>query len=158
ESGKNTEAGKYAECRLRAEAKFALTADIPTYFRVKQKCTDKYDAKWPKIEGRAEGTCPSTGDQAAIQQYLRTATANVATALAGWTLTGQGQLLKTGVMNCYNTSGQGVSCPGTGQDGEFQKGLDRAYVDNGDGTITDTRTGLMWEKQSDDGSIHDKDN
>src|SRR5690606_30778572 len=32
------------------------------------------------------------------------------------------------------------------------------YVDNGDGTITDTRTGLMWEKLSDDGSIHDQDN
>jgi hypothetical protein len=32
------------------------------------------------------------------------------------------------------------------------------FVDNGDGTITDTQTGLMWEKKSDDGSIHDKDN
>jgi hypothetical protein len=31
------------------------------------------------------------------------------------------------------------------------------YVDNGDGTITDNWTGLMWEKKSDDGSIHDKD-
>jgi len=31
-------------------------------------------------------------------------------------------------------------------------------VDNGDGTITDTKTGLMWEKKSDDGTIHDKDN
>ena len=30
-------------------------------------------------------------------------------------------------------------------------------MDNGDGTITDTKTGLMWEKLSDDGSIHDKD-
>ncbi|MGH7322075.1 MAG: DUF1566 domain-containing protein [Candidatus Rokuibacteriota bacterium] len=27
----------------------------------------------------------------------------------------------------------------------------------GDGTITDNNTGLMWEKKSDDGSIHDKD-
>jgi hypothetical protein len=32
-----------------------------------------------------------------------------------------------------------------------------AYTDNGDGTITDMETGLMWEKLSDDGSIHDKD-
>jgi hypothetical protein len=29
------------------------------------------------------------------------------------------------------------------------------FVDNGDGTISDNRTGLMWEKKSDDGSIHD---
>jgi hypothetical protein len=32
------------------------------------------------------------------------------------------------------------------------------FVDNGDGTVTDTRTGLMWEQKTDDGSIHDKDN
>ncbi|HEY8514624.1 MAG TPA: DUF1566 domain-containing protein [Candidatus Binatia bacterium] len=32
------------------------------------------------------------------------------------------------------------------------------FVDNGDGTITDARTGLMWEKLSDDDSIHDRDN
>jgi len=32
------------------------------------------------------------------------------------------------------------------------------FVDNGDGTITDRVTGLMWEKKSDDGSVHDKDN
>lgn len=31
-------------------------------------------------------------------------------------------------------------------------------VDNGDGTITDPVTGLMWEKKSYDGSIHDKGN
>lgn len=44
-----------------------------------------------------------------------------------------------------------------GRDGASQRGLARACVDNGDGTITDTRTGLMWEKLSDDDSIHDKD-
>ena len=31
------------------------------------------------------------------------------------------------------------------------------YADNGDGTITDTFTGLMWEKKSDDDSVHDQD-
>jgi hypothetical protein len=31
------------------------------------------------------------------------------------------------------------------------------FVDNGDGTITDHWSGLMWEKKSDDGSIHDQD-
>lgn len=28
------------------------------------------------------------------------------------------------------------------------------FVDNGDGTVTDTRTGLMWEQKTADGSIH----
>lgn len=32
------------------------------------------------------------------------------------------------------------------------------FVDNGDGTITDNQTGLMWEKKSADGTVHDKDN
>jgi hypothetical protein len=31
------------------------------------------------------------------------------------------------------------------------------FVDNGDGTVTDNNTGLMWEKKSDDDTIHDKD-
>ncbi len=29
------------------------------------------------------------------------------------------------------------------------------FVDNGDGTVTDRQTGLMWEKKTIDGSIHD---
>jgi hypothetical protein len=32
------------------------------------------------------------------------------------------------------------------------------YTDNGDGTVTDNLTGLVWEKKTSDGSIHDKDN
>jgi hypothetical protein len=32
------------------------------------------------------------------------------------------------------------------------------FLDNGNGTITDTKTGLLWEKKSDDGSVHDQDN
>jgi len=32
------------------------------------------------------------------------------------------------------------------------------FHDNGDGTITDNQTGLMWEKKDDAGGIHDKDN
>jgi hypothetical protein len=32
------------------------------------------------------------------------------------------------------------------------------FIDNGDGTITDTQTGLQWEKKTEDGSVHDKFN
>jgi hypothetical protein len=39
----------------------------------------------------------------------------------------------------------------------LQKGASRSFTDNGDGTITDNTTGLMWEKKSDDGTIHDVD-
>ena len=67
------------------------------------------------------------------------------------------RLLKTGQTGCYDADGNGIACAGTGQDGELQKGVVRSYTDNGDGTITDNQTGLTWEKKSDDGSIHDKD-
>ena len=31
------------------------------------------------------------------------------------------------------------------------------FADNGNGTVTDRQTGLVWEKKSDNGDIHDKD-
>jgi hypothetical protein len=31
------------------------------------------------------------------------------------------------------------------------------FVDNGDGTVTDTLTALQWEKKTDDSTVHDKD-
>jgi len=42
-------------------------------------------------------------------------------------------------------------------DGWVEAGAALAYVDNGDGTITDLNTGLMWEKKSDDSGLHDED-
>lgn len=69
-----------------------------------------------------------------------------------------GRPLKTGQTSCSDSSGAVIACTGSGQDGELQKGVARNYVDNDDGTITDTETGLVWEKLSDDDSIHDKDN
>lgn len=47
---------------------------------------------------------------------------------------------------------------GTGSDGDVEAGAALSYTDNGDGTITDNNTGLMWEKKDDSGGIHDKDN
>jgi hypothetical protein len=66
--------------------------------------------------------------------------------------------VKTGQTTCWNSAGTVVTCAGTGQDGDFRRGEPRAYLDNGNGTINDKRTAIMWEKLSNDGSIHDKDN
>lgn len=63
----------------------------------------------------------------------------------------------TGRVTCSDPTGAPISCTGTGHDGEVKAGAPLAYRDNGDGTITDLNTGLMWEKLSDDGSIHDWD-
>ncbi len=67
----------------------------------------------------------------------------------------EGRPLRTGQRSCWDGSGNLVVCTGTGQDGELRKGVQRIYTDNGDGTVTDEQTGLMWEKLCADGSIHD---
>ncbi|MFM7735733.1 MAG: DUF1566 domain-containing protein [Alphaproteobacteria bacterium] len=51
-------------------------------------------------------------------------------------------------------TGQTVS---GGATGDTTAGIDRSYVDNGYGWVKDQRTGLMWEKKSDDDGIHDHD-
>lgn len=54
-------------------------------------------------------------------------------------------------------TGQTISF-GTGTDGDVQSGTPRSFTDNGDGTITDNVTGLMWEKKDNSGGLHDKAN
>jgi hypothetical protein len=44
-----------------------------------------------------------------------------------------------------------------GDDGDLRRGAPLRFRDNGDGTITDLATGLIWEKKGDDGGLHDKD-
>ncbi len=61
---------------------------------------------------------------------------------------GSSQLLRTGQTSDY----------GAGSDGNLQEGAARSYTDNGDGTITDNTTGLMWEKNDQSGGIHDYSN
>ena len=64
----------------------------------------------------------------------------------------------TGQERCWDGFGALIECADTGQDGEIRAGALLSYEDNGDGTITDLNTGLMWEKKSDDGGLHDKGN
>jgi hypothetical protein len=180
QQSKNKEVGKYAYCRQKVEAKFAIAGDATARTAGLQKCRDKYDAKWPGLEAKAVAAgdvCPSVGDQADIRGAADTYTSDVATALAGGALPNcpddlatcesdlaacaaapPGLLLQTGQTTCWDNAFTPTSCTGTGQDGETQRGLARSYTDNGDGTITDNRTGLMWEKLSSfDGSINDSE-
>jgi len=48
-------------------------------------------------------------------------------------------LLRTGQQESYQE----------GDDGDLRAGVPLRYIDNGDGTITDSNTGLMWEKKGD---------
>lgn len=62
-------------------------------------------------------------------------------------------LSDTGQVLCYDTAGNTVSCDNPdwpGQDGSYQAGCQLAgrFVDNGDDTVTDNCTNLMWHKNT----------
>jgi len=61
------------------------------------------------------------------------------------------QLPQTGLTTCIDSTGAVIACAGTGQDGEVQSGAlwpNPRFMDNSDGTATDTVTGLMWARQA----------
>ncbi len=69
-----------------------------------------------------------------------------ATAAAGQSY----PVVDTGQSNCYDDLGNQITCPATGtafhgQDAQHQ-GLMPQYVDNGDDTVSDQVTGLMWQQ------------
>lgn len=170
--------GRYQSCLAGADVKALLNAATPQY----QRCVEKIATSWSRAETKAGGSCPGgDGDLTSIQAFLDVSSASVASALSGAPPTPMFSCLsdlsvcssdlsdclnacptaayvRTGQTTCYDSIGSAVSCPGTGQDGELQKGVSHSFTDNGDGTITDAATHLTWEKLSDDGSIHDKDN
>jgi hypothetical protein len=55
----------------------------------------------------------------------------------------------TGQTKCYGTVSpyNEIDCSGTGQDGEYNINP-MSYTDNGNGTVTDNNTGLIWQKCS----------
>jgi len=61
----------------------------------------------------------------------------------------------TGQTTCYDSSGAVIFCTGAGQDGSYTISAP-SYTDNGNGTITDNVTGLVWQKQ-DDGTLRNWD-
>lgn len=89
---KITASGKYAHCRLTADAKAELGNVDPDY----TKCDTKLAAKWAKVEEQFGLNCPSIGDQAQVSTDLAGATgclsANIAnTAVDGCDLLGAQQ-------------------------------------------------------------------
>ncbi len=66
-------------------------------------------------------------------------------------------LVDTGQTACYDGDGNEIDFPELGeafygQDAQFN-GLQASYTDNGDGTVTDEVTGLMWQQTPTSGSI-----
>src|SRR5262249_52687246 len=57
---------------------------------------------------------------------------------------------QTGITRCGGTGGQEIPCTGSAQDGEDRAGVPwpaPRFVNNGDGTVTDKLTGLVWTQQ-----------
>jgi Protein of unknown function (DUF1566) len=161
EASKNKAAGKYAACRLKAEASAIKSGGVADY----SKCDAKLDLKWTLVEAGAGGACPTTGDVQSIRDFVAGHTDNVAFGLAVGSVSAcnptatSARPLRTGQTQCDQGNATMGACPGSpvGQDGAAPFGVSRSYTDHGDGTITDNRTGLTWEKLSDDGSVHDRD-
>ena len=79
------------------------------------------------------------------------------------------RVAKTGQTQCWDATGTLIDCAGTGQDGQYQAGIDPVvaptccgttnayntpawtgvrFTDNGDGTVTDNLTALIWLKNA----------
>ena len=151
---------RYAKCRLYVEAKAAMDSLAGTKLtEAFEKCSEKFSDAFSKaLAKHGAGNCSTTAESD-FEAYLDQCSDGVATAAGGGALPAVcgAPLLVTGQTTCWNEAGEVISCAGTGQDGESQTGVPFAYIDNGDGTITDSNTGLVWEKLSDDGSINDQD-
>ena len=138
---------KFAQCRLTAEAKYSKSLDDDKRASALARCSDKLEQSFAKAVARYGANCTNV-PVSEFNAYLAQCSDDATAAAAGAaTLTAKPRLLKTGQTTNY----------GAGTDGDLEFGIEHGFVDNGDGTLTDLSTGLMWEKKSDDGSIHDKD-
>lgn len=120
--------------------------------------------------GTISGTCQTADSQfACIPESAGSTGSTGSTAtpdVAQGILIGDsgGLLPDTGQTVCYDTDGAAMSCPAAdqtayGQDAQYS-GNAPSFTDNGDGTITDQVTGLMWQQdpdRNDDGKIDAQD-
>jgi hypothetical protein len=105
--------------------------------------------KAPKPEGNQEGGRPLRKDKElpTVEEVLSNMKENPNKTLK---LSEKNYVLPvTGQVNAYDDSGKTLNNlkPGDrfyGQDANYQSGQALSYTDNGDGTVTDNVTGLMW--------------
>src|SRR5712691_11453672 len=74
-------------------------------------------------------------------------------AWAGWdiqqVLAQPARVPQTGQTQCWDINGNQIPCDGTGEDGDYQAGVDwptPRFTDRGNGTVRDNLTGLIWLK------------
>ncbi len=154
EADKLKETGKYGFCRLKAESKAVKKGEAPDY----GKCVAKFTGKWPTIEAKAEGACPTEGDQSSMETQVIDHVGVLRVLLSGGTLEFCGDLVKNGTEDCDFGDLGGATCAdqgflfgtlacGPGCVFDTSGCTNTRFVVNGDGTVTDNQTGLMWEKK-----------
>ena len=75
----------------------------------------------------------------------------LALGLPAMVFAGAIRLPHTGQTTCWDANGNVTPCTGTGQDGDIQAGVawpSPRFTDNGNQTVTDNLTGLMWTKDA----------
>jgi hypothetical protein len=169
QSAKNKAAGKYAACRQNAEAKLATTdgdpIDLEKYSKALVSCATQYNRAWQKAIDRATsagGVCSDAPLTAAdFQAVIDDQTDNVAIGLTDGGLLNCGNGVIEFAEECDQNDLNGQSCADLGFafgslacGGGCTLDTSRCYspprlTDNGDGTITDHETGLVWEKKAD---------
>jgi len=133
----------YHGCRCKAQATHVKSAGAPADDSKRDAaylaCDTALVGAYGAAESRYGSACPTSGDVDSVLADLSRCTGS------GFF---SSRLLNIAQRTPY----------GPGSDGDFQIGASRSLTDGGDGTVTDNRTGLMWEKKSWDGSIHDMGN
>jgi hypothetical protein len=160
EAAKLMAAGKKEACLANERAK-EVRGRVPNY----AACSDAFTSAFTRAETKAgAGVCPSKGDAGTVEALIDGCFADLNAALTGTpnpVCVPGAAFPATGQTTCWDSTGTVIPCAGTGQDGDLTAGAALSYTDNGDGTITDHNTGLMWEKKSLDGdtttNIHHRD-
>lgn len=165
QAGKLAAVGKYTACLSKAGQGRLINGDEVDYETARQACESKWIRAWTKLEEAAasdQSQCPSTGDQQAVSGFISASLEAIGSSLGGGSLPLDVVTCGERLSQCRDSvglpqTGQTTSY-GVGSDGDVRAGVPRVFVDNGDGTVTDQTTRLMWAKKSDDGSVHDVDN
>lgn len=157
EAAKLRHAATFAGCQIAAQARFVIKADADKLDAAMSKCRQKATKAFSNAESKFSPFCPTSGDADQIQAEIIEDAFRIGVEVSGLPVPSDACLTATGQMECHDKSGTAIPCAGTGHDGDIRAGRTPHFTDNGDGTITDNNTGLMWEKKSDDDSIHDKD-
>jgi hypothetical protein len=112
-----------------------------------------FEGMFPAAAGDLMGSViaqATAGSSLVVASTIDETSGDPATLEMSWTMA-PAMVGKTGQQTCYDQAGTEIGCAGTGQDGDIRPGVgwpNPRFVDNGDGTVSDMLTGLIWLKNA----------